>query len=70
MEPEIIERLTRIETMLESLVGDGQPGRIGKLESQVEALTASHNRSIGIAITISSAIGAISSFFGYYVGHK
>lgn len=67
MDTEIIERLSRIETMLESLVGNGQPGRIGKLEEHVEALTAAHNQATGVRYAISAAFGAISGFLGYYV---
>ena len=70
MEPEIIERLTRIETMLESLVGNGQPGRIAKIEGHVEALTAAHNQAAGVRYILSSITGAVAGFLGYYVGHK
>ena len=34
--PECITRLTRIETLLITLIGNGQPGRIQKLEDKIK----------------------------------
>jgi hypothetical protein len=58
-ESEIIERLARIEVHLESLVGNGQPGRIKLLEDQVDGLVAAHNQRIGIHYVLSVLSSAI-----------
>lgn len=35
----VIEKLTRLETHMEDLMGNGQPGRMTKVEEKVESLS-------------------------------
>jgi len=61
-EPTLGERLTRIETQLESLLdelkGNGSPGRIGKLETAVDVLERDVSRAKGVYVGISTAVSA------------
>ena len=51
------ERLSRMEENLrllrESLLGDGQPGRIGWLETEVDQLRVEYHRQRGVLAAIS-----------------
>jgi hypothetical protein len=70
-ESDSIERLTRLEENLrllrQDLVGDGQPGRILRLENHVGELRVEqqHQRGIfvGISFVISSVVSLLSRFF-------
>jgi hypothetical protein len=61
---EVLDKLVRLETKMDSLVGNGQPGRVKLVEDKVSALERSdlgnsmHNRLIDGAISavISAAI--------------
>ena len=65
-----IERLSRLEENLhllrKDLVGDGQPGRIPRLEIQVGEIRAEQSRQrgifVGISFVISTAISFLSRF--------
>lgn len=46
-EQHVIDALARLETNMESLVGNGQPGRVSKLETKVSYIIV-----IGIAAAI------------------
>lgn len=52
----MIESVTELKTDMKSLIGNGQPGRIDKIETDIDELKASKNRFIGIAIGASSVI--------------
>jgi hypothetical protein len=56
----VVDSLARLDAKLESLAGNGQPGRVGKLENQLEDLKAARwtigGIATGIAITISTII--------------
>lgn len=41
------ESLARLEANMTALVGNGQPGRITKVEADVEDLKSSNNKRIG-----------------------
>lgn len=41
--------LSSLNTKVESLVGNGQPGRIDKIETDVKDLQASKNQALGVA---------------------
>lgn len=68
---DIIERLARIETHLEKLVGNGQPGVIAKLGERIDAAERDidaverdmvHAKGIyaGVSFAISVAVTALS----------
>lgn len=70
-ESDSLERLSRVEENLrllrQDLVGDGQPGRIQRLELEVGELRADSQRQrgifIGISLVVSSVISLLSLFF-------
>jgi hypothetical protein len=70
-ESHTLERLSRVEENLrllrQDLVGDGQPGRIHRLESEVGHLRAEANRQrgilMGISVVVSSAVSFLSRLF-------
>ena len=65
-----IERLSRLEENLhllrQDLMGDGQPGRIQRLEFEVGELRAESHRQrgifLGISLVVSSVISLLSLF--------
>jgi hypothetical protein len=66
---EVTNTLSRLEAHMESLVGNGQPGRISKLEDGVSELRESQSRWKGIVTGISvviAAIGALVHFIFRY----
>ena len=70
-ERDSIDRLSRLEENLrllrEDLVGDGQPGRIARLEVDVEHLRNEYHRQrgvfAGISFVVSAAIALLARFF-------
>lgn len=65
-----LERLSRVEENLrllrQDLMGDGQPGRIQKLETDVSQLRAEYHRQRGIFAGISFVVsGAIALLFRF-----
>ncbi len=52
-EEKVIKALTRLETQMYALVGNGQPGRLAHLEAKVRR----HERLIWIAIGFAAAGG-------------
>jgi len=67
-----VERLTRVEEGLrllrQDLMGNGQPGRIPRLEADLNRFRTAFHRQrgilTGISIAISTVIGLIASFLG------
>lgn len=53
---EVIERLVRMETMLASIVGNGQPGRLGRVEQDVQQLWRFKNVAYGMILGISGLV--------------
>lgn len=61
---EVLDKLVRLETKMDALVGNGQPGRIKLVEDKVAVLERSdlrnslHNRllNVGISAAISAAV--------------
>jgi len=52
----VIASLAAMETKLEALVGDDQSGgRVGKLETRVNALERVRNIAVGVILTVSAA---------------
>ena len=62
----VIDSLARLETHMESLVGNGQPGRVSVLETDIEALKKARwtigGLVIGIATTVSAAVHFIFKY--------
>lgn len=58
----VIEKLTRLETHMEGLIGNGQPGRITKLEDRIESLDDRWKWSAGVITGVSGTISAIVHF--------
>ena len=56
------ERPARIETRVESYVGNGQPGRLTKLESNVNELVQCKSQTIGWGIGVRSVVSAVVAF--------
>ena len=54
------ERLARLETQMYSLVGNGQPGRIGLLDRSVEKLQQSRWCVVGVSAGSGGVIGALA----------
>jgi len=64
-EGETFERLARVEENLrllrQELVGNGRPGRIAQLESQVDQLRSDHARERGILAGISLTVSLLGA---------
>jgi hypothetical protein len=67
---EVLDKLVRLETKMDSLVGNGQPGRMKSVEDKVATLEKNdlrngvHNRLINGAI--SAAISAAIALHKYW----
>ncbi|HTC50143.1 MAG TPA: hypothetical protein VK722_22675 [Candidatus Aquilonibacter sp.] len=68
---EMLDKLVRLETKMDSLVGNGQPGRMKSVEDKVAMLEKSdlrnsvHNRLVNGAISV--AISAAIALHKYWV---
>ena len=58
----VIDALARLETNLKALTGNGQPGRVGKLETDVEALKKARWTVGGIIVGASTVISSLIHF--------
>jgi hypothetical protein len=67
---ECLQRLTAIETHLKDLTGNGQPGKIVKLEDRVSLLEAIQNQHVGVRYAITVAVSALSGFVGGFFARK
>ena len=67
---EVLDKLARLETKMDTLVGTGQLGRVKASENKIEALEKSemrnslHNRVVNAAI--SAAIGLVIALHKYW----
>jgi hypothetical protein len=67
---EVLDKLIRLETKMDSLVGNGQPGRMKVVEEKVAVLEKNdlrnsfHNRMVNAAI--SAAISLAIAFHKYW----
>ena len=72
-ESDAVARLTRIEEnqrlLRHDLLGDGQPGRISRIEADVSLLRAEYHRQRGVfaalSIVISAVIALLSRLFSW-----
>lgn len=55
---QVISDLSELKTNMASLIGNGQPGRIGSLEREVKNHSKIINRVIGALIVINFLFGA------------
>lgn len=62
---QVIEALTELRRDMKSLVGNGRPGRVEKLEEKVEQLDRFRNRALGIVTGISLVFGLISAIIHF-----
>jgi hypothetical protein len=67
---EVLDKLARLETKMDTLVGNGQMGRVKASENKIEALERSemrnslHNRVVNAGI--SAAIGLVIALHKYW----
>jgi hypothetical protein len=62
----VIDTLARLDTKMESLVGNGQPGRVSKLESAVDELKKAKWTLGGLVVGISTTVSALIHFVFRY----
>jgi hypothetical protein len=68
---EVLDKLIRLETKMDALVGNGQPGRIKLVEDKVAVLERNdlrnslHNRLVNVAV--SAAISAAVALHKYWL---
>jgi len=68
---EVLDKLIRLETKMDTLVGNGQPGRMKLTEDRVSVLERNdvrngmHNRLV--SVTISAAVSAAIAFHRYWL---
>ena len=66
-----LERLARVEENLrllrQELVGNGRPGRIAQLESQVDHLRSAHTRERGVIAGISLTISLLAALLSRWL---
>lgn len=58
----VIDVLARLDENMESLVGNGQPGRVTKLEDKVEALQKERWYAGGVIAGVSTLAGGLIHF--------
>jgi len=63
---EIRDKVTRTETNMQTLIGNGQPGRISRVEDQVKELIVSHERAKGYFAALGSVI-TLLGVAGHYL---
>jgi hypothetical protein len=56
------ERLAKLETHVEFLIGNGQPGRLTKLEANVNELIRWKLKTVGWGIGVRSVVSAVVAF--------
>ncbi len=70
-EQDSIERLTRVEEGLrllrQDLIGNGQPGRILRLESDLDVIRTEHARQRGLLAGISFVISTVAGLLARYL---
>lgn len=59
------EDVASLKTNMESLVGNGQPGRIDKIEDEVDDLKGFKNKTYGVI----AAFGGLEGIF-HYLQHR
>jgi hypothetical protein len=62
----VVDSLARLDTKMIDLVGNGQPGRITKLEVKVEDLQKARWTIGGMIVGITTAVSALIHFLFKY----
>jgi hypothetical protein len=62
--------LARVEAKLDSLIGDGQPGRVGRLEDDVDMLKTRVNRAAGFVGALGIAWTVAEFYWHKIVGGR
>jgi hypothetical protein len=68
---EVLDKLVRLETKMETLIGNGQPGRVKQIEDKLSALEKNdirnslHNRLVNG--TISAGISVAIALHKYWI---
>lgn len=57
----VLEGLTRLETHMEVLIGNGQPGKITLMENDINDLKQKSWKTSGIVIGISGVLSAVGA---------
>lgn len=57
---------TNLTLLRKELLGNGQPGRLTKVETKVEDLEAHKNRAIGYSAAIGGVITIVFALFEYF----
>ncbi|MGH9404395.1 MAG: hypothetical protein ACRD3D_01005 [Terriglobia bacterium] len=57
----VIDSLARLETDMRALVGNGQPGRVDKIEAEISSLQESRARGRGAIAAIGACAAALAT---------
>jgi uncharacterized metal-binding protein len=68
-EREVIASLATLKTQITSVVGNGQPGRLTKLEERVSFLERVHWKTVGASSTVGAIVGAAFTYLPKILGH-
>lgn len=58
----VVDSLARLETHMENLVGNGQPGRVTNLETEVKDLNKAKWYLSGSVVGVSTLLGTVIHF--------
>lgn len=56
------ERLTKLETQMYSIIGNGKPGRLGVVEDAIDSLKQWRWRMAGITTAVSAVVSILAWF--------
>ena len=74
LEADLVGRLNRLDENLkllrQDLIGDGQPGRIIRLEQDLDQIRAEYHRQRGIFAAISFVISATVALLSRFIYHR
>jgi len=68
-ESKVVESLSRLETQMETLVGNGQPGIITKQEERIAALEQFKAKAIGYGAAIAFVVSMLVKLGAALIGH-
>ena len=68
-EHDVLEKLSRLEAKMDSLVGNGQPGRMTLAENRIEALVRNDVRRTVIERVVNAGIAVLMSVAVALHGH-
>ena len=62
---EMEQRITSLEVKADDLCGNGQPGRMTKVEGHVDRMEVKFGKIAGICISVGSGVGIIAAILGW-----